>query len=605
MRIYYLLIGLCLLAATGSGQVLELKKASPFTAVKWDARDQPVVRFNGEWFTLKKVGTYPTEAITSFCKNQYGNKWKKRFSEDLVQVLTEMGTLTEIEIDLILSQNNNIQQVTGIFTLENRQEVLRYNNANTVYPDKITSTQALEDVVEFEKILEEKSSYIHLTDFNYKKEIGLLKSHLALHPDSVDINELAHNLAGIMSGIGDRHSSVKNERINTSDFPAYFLQLPFTLAPLNSKVVALKPSGDIYRYYLNNFPYVKSIDGMSIDQLLDSLVYKPQKAPKEARLSRSIAAIQQLGQLYFSNNLSVSKSVEVVLTNNISDTTISIQLGHAFNSYKSKIESQQESINDSIKQGQFNHLYKILTGNIGYLSVPSMYHFADYKGLEAAIDSAFVVMKDTKALIIDLRSNPGGRRDLIKKIGAYIIDPKASPWVANVAYLRTDKPDMQHESMPPRFLFPYEYFDAKCRHAIDMFMRDFTLEKTFDHSKFSAPHYMVLEGGDKHYGKPVYILVNENSFSAATVFTAAFKGLPQVTIAGMTTDGSSGNSQKINLPHSQIRVKVSTMLSFQRNGKTLDGHGTTPDLLLMTDEGQVLGERDSQLMGLVEFINEN
>ena len=78
-----------------------------------------------------------------------------------------------------------------------------------------------------------------------------------------------------------------------------------------------------------------------------------------------------------------------------------------------------------------------------------------------------------------------------------------------------------------------------------------------------------------------------------------------MTIAGITTDGSSGNSQKINLPHSQIRVKVSTMLSFQRNGKTLDGHGTKPDLLLMPDEGQVLGERDSQLMGLLEFINKN
>jgi C-terminal processing protease CtpA/Prc len=113
---------------------------------------------------------------------------------------------------------------------------------------------------------------------------------------------------------------------------------------------------------------------------------------------------------------------------------------------------------------------------------------------------------------------------------------------------------------------------------------------------------MVLRSGKRRYTKPVYILVNEHCFSAATVFTTAFKGLPNVKIVGVTTDGSSGNSRKKYLKNSGIRVKVSTMLSFQRNGKTLDGNGTNPDIYIPVDTTQLLTGKDTQLDRLVKMI---
>jgi C-terminal processing protease CtpA/Prc len=100
-------------------------------------------------------------------------------------------------------------------------------------------------------------------------------------------------------------------------------------------------------------------------------------------------------------------------------------------------------------------------------------------------------------------------------------------------------------------------------------------------------------------------LVNEASFSAASVFASAFKGLPNVKIVGEVTDGSSGDSRTLNLKHSNIEVKVYTMLSFQRNGKTLDGNGTQPDILIQADEKQVLNGYDSQLNNLLKIINDN
>jgi C-terminal processing protease CtpA/Prc len=259
----------------------------------------------------------------------------------------------------------------------------------------------------------------------------------------------------------------------------------------------------------------------------------------------------------------------------------------------------------AVKKGNLNSISKLLKGNIGYILLPQMYHFDKIKGLEQYIDATFSAFNNTKALIIDVRFNPGGVRDLTQKIASYIVPKSNTPWVANVAYLRTDEKDVTHNSMTGRFLYmkASNTFDDLDRESIGVFSNSFTTQKEFDTSKFSNPHYMVLKSGNKNYTKPIYILVNESSFSAATVFTSAFKGLPNVKIVGITTDGSSGNSKKVYLKNSNIRVKISTMLSFQRNGKTLDGNGTEPDIYISEDEEQVLKGSDSQLKKVIKIIN--
>lgn len=118
---------------------------------------------------------------------------------------------------------------------------------------------------------------------------------------------------------------------------------------------------------------------------------------------------------------------------------------------------------------------------------------------------------------------------------------------------------------------------------------------------------MVLshEKGKNHYyySKPIYILMNERCFSAASVFASALKGLPNITLAGINTDGSSGRSQYYSLENSEIKIKLSSMISFQRNGKTLDTNGTEPDIILSKDFEQVLENRDTQLTELLLTIN--
>ncbi|WP_316843454.1 hypothetical protein [Pedobacter psychrodurus] len=129
MRTYLLLFTLCFISLAGFGQKLQLEKASPFTAVKWDD-EKPIVQFNDEWFALEKLDKYSTKEILDFCKQNFGDKWQKRFSEDLVAVLKQMGASPEETVKLILSKETKTKTVTGTYTFKNRQRVFAYNKSN-------------------------------------------------------------------------------------------------------------------------------------------------------------------------------------------------------------------------------------------------------------------------------------------------------------------------------------------------------------------------------------------------------------------------------------------------------------------------------------------
>lgn len=614
MRTYFILTLLCFTSIIGFSQKLKLEKASPFTAVKWE-NNHPIVQFNAEWYHFEKLEDFSKKEILDFCKKQFGHKWQKRFSEDLVEVLNGLGYQPNINVSLYLNKDGISKIVTGTFTSQNRRLVLDYNNTNenlkskSFVNQKISKEKYLSDLQQFEEILNSTSSYAQVSSFNYKSALKLLNEKITNTTKDIDIDDFTSELSKIMSEIGDRHSSIKNEAFNIGSHDTYNLKLPFGLATLDGKILALKKNIETenYNYYDTSHPYIKSIDGITIEKLTDSFNYIDKKAPTEAKLSRGSSAIQNYGALLFKNNLKCPDSVTVIFRNGENEISQKFQLSTNDNRYFSKLHTSHYSKMKMVEKGLFDVLIDTLDQNIGYINLPRMYHYEDVNGLEKFLENTLQSISTTKALIIDIRNNPGGGRAILQTFARYIIQPEQSPWIANVAYLRTDSTILGEEtSMSSRYLYNYnsEELTDQDRIAIDMFNNDFKLKKNVETSKFSDPFYMVLHSGKKTYKQPVYILVNENSFSAATVFTSAFKSLPNIKIVGVTTDGSSGNSRVLHLKQSNIRVKVSTMLSFQRNGKTLDGYGTEPDNMIPADEKQVLYGFDSQLTSLIQMIND-
>ena len=102
-----------------------LKERSPFAAVRWQ-QSQPEVRVGDEWFKLVSMDGIPASKIVAFSRRTNGNKWRMRFEEDLMALLTRMGhpprdTVTLVVRSLTSSERRTLKGVP--MTEANRQAI--------------------------------------------------------------------------------------------------------------------------------------------------------------------------------------------------------------------------------------------------------------------------------------------------------------------------------------------------------------------------------------------------------------------------------------------------------------------------------------------------
>ncbi|MCA9015200.1 MAG: hypothetical protein KDA77_07690 [Planctomycetaceae bacterium] len=100
-------------------------RLSPFAAVRWQEM-QPEVKLDKEWFKLLSLDGLPASEIVEFSKQTYGDIWRKRFEEDLVELLSRMGhppndTVT-LEVQSLHSSERQIRKDVPM-TKENRAAI--------------------------------------------------------------------------------------------------------------------------------------------------------------------------------------------------------------------------------------------------------------------------------------------------------------------------------------------------------------------------------------------------------------------------------------------------------------------------------------------------
>ncbi len=77
------------------------RKLSPFSAIRW--RDAVAeVQVDGTWFEFVSLNDQKAADIMSFSRKCFGRLWKKRFEEDLVELLAHMGHAPEDQVKLVL-----------------------------------------------------------------------------------------------------------------------------------------------------------------------------------------------------------------------------------------------------------------------------------------------------------------------------------------------------------------------------------------------------------------------------------------------------------------------------------------------------------------------
>ncbi|MFK8111248.1 MAG: serine hydrolase, partial [Rubripirellula sp.] len=100
-------------------------KLAPFTDVRWND-EQPIVQIDSEWYSLVSLDEILTKDVVAFSQKQYGSKWKMRFGEDLVELLSSMGHKPKASVRLVVVPHGKAKRRTlnaVAMTQANRESV--------------------------------------------------------------------------------------------------------------------------------------------------------------------------------------------------------------------------------------------------------------------------------------------------------------------------------------------------------------------------------------------------------------------------------------------------------------------------------------------------
>ena len=470
----------------------------------------------------------------------------------------------------------------------------------------LTKSEIENDLKFLDDFIQNQSSYHGLNGFDYREDFYKYLEQIG--GNKISKSNFGIFLTKTIGKIGDRHSYIRGYDLPNNLF------LPFVVAPLNDKVVALNYNKAQKEYHLlyQKFPFLKAINTIKIDDFLKKIVPEDINAPKIALLTRGVKQLKYMADNYAIMDKIIPKDFEFTLTNSKTDTIVKMPLKNKRSTYITWDEKFARINNprrkDLNKPELIKNLFLIDEDNIAYLRIPSMVDQEDASIFFQTLNEFMVKAKSSVSLIIDVRGNGGGTRHLIKEMAGYLIHADSS-YIVNAVRQRGKLPlneDLK-DDLHNRFLFSKNELDHEEQILVDKFMSTFVPIYNLNDNEYSEIHYFVLNGkkltkNKYHYNKPIYILANEKSFSAASVFASIFKGLPNIKLVGVNTDGSSGNSERFELPSSKLRGKLSTMVSFQKNGQILDGIGTKPDIVIERNLDQILWKEDYQLNKLKTLI---
>ena len=479
--------------------------------------------------------------------------------------------------------------------------------SETKYLSKVQIEQDLEIV---DDILQNKSSYQGLNGYDYKVDFDDYLNKVS--NQKITQFDFGLFLSKIIGKIGDRHSYIKDYEIRDS------LYFTHAFAPMNDKVLVVDYVKDIKQYKLWNseFPYLQSINNIPIGEILPQIHIGEILAPKEAYTTNAIRDLRDIETVFRPLKIDLPNPLQLTLSDdNGNIKEISTKLVDSKNRatlwderfFKNTFRVKEEEYNDK----NFIKKFFILKDNISYVQIGEMLEKESCPAFFEYLNEFMDKTQNSDAIIIDVRDNGGGTRDLIQELAGYFIHPD-SIYVVNATKQRGKLPldkDLKAR-LHSRYLYSMNELDFREQQAIEKFMNSFKPMYNLSKEKFSEYHYYILNGqkvtkGKYHYNRSIYILANERSFSAASVLVSVFKDLPNIKIVGVNTDGSSGNSERFELPNSELRGKISTMVSFQKNGKILDGIGTEPDIKIERNLDQIFMKEDYQLNKLLEIIKAN
>lgn len=555
------------------------ERVAPFAAVRW-REGQLEVQMYGEWRRPVAIGGIDVDELITYSRTVYAAKWLKRLAEDLPEVYFGMGDgLTSPTLVVVRDESGDAEHWLEC-TPENRRAALEFGRSELLR----APIRVGQDEKALRELLRTSHSYWPLVA-DQDWVMDPVQSCIARSSAGEEL-ELA--VAVTLGRLGDGHTRTRKSivallRESTLRQGLSPMYLPCRVVPVQDEGwVALDGTGVLL---LESHPFLIAIDDRPISEWIevaDAVI--PQGSPQLRR--PSIATV--LGELHWlrarlASEVSVNR-VRLTLTDGHSERVV--LLDAAGSPLRHAAPEEPEA--------------KLLDDGIGYLPIVRM---------STAVPLAeLAFIRDSPGVIIDLRGNAGGLRELIHHLAPYFLHPDVGGIVFNLAKKRMVAGDAVEgdDLLGNRGLYSYESesHDSVARAAIAQFVATFVPEWDPPEPAFSDWRYGVLspQAAQWHYDRPVVVLTDERCFSAGEILATALLEAPHVTHAGRPTGGGSGRPVAYTLPASGIELQISSMASFQPNGRLYEKVGIQPEHSIPLQIEEALGVRDVTLAAALDLV---
>lgn len=570
---------------------------APFAELRWSA-DVPEARIADAWVEVRAIDGRSAAEILAFCRVTWPDKAKKRFTEDLVEVLTRMGRAPGTEVDLVLRDlESGIERtVRAAMTAENRRAlrdgvttVVRIAREHAREPDPRYADLAVpllaigDDVFARENAaqdLDQLESLVRIA-FSYRDRTGVDvaaafdTARLSI-PEHTTRSSFALLLERLIARFGDGHAGVQGVE-------SFLLLgcLPFLTADSSSGLVVFR--ADRSGFVDEHHPILTAMDGRPIVEWIDVAARCVIRGSPQLARHRALRRLRFTAQLRAEAGWEASDEVELELSS----------LDGARRTKRRVALAERKPMFGAWPRTKS----RVLEGGIGYVRIEEM---RDEPEFAREIAARIELLRDARAIVLDVRGNGGGSRGVLMTIAPWFVGDSDAPRVVNVA-VPIASADSGLDALASRFLFPADHpaWSEPARTAIRSFAPGFLPEWSPKDVALGARRYLVLERGPDAPKRPfagkIAVLQDGTCFSATEIFLAAFAELPNAILVGTPSGGGSGRAQSFVLANSRLVVELSSMISYRADGRLFDGRGVEPDFLVQPAPSDHVGRGDAVL----------
>ncbi|WP_207533588.1 S41 family peptidase [Desertivirga arenae] len=218
----------------------------------------------------------------------------------------------------------------------------------------------------------------------------------------------------------------------------------------------------------------------------------------------------------------------------------------------------------------------------------------------------FISSPRTKALIIDLRDNPGGYAKDAGELYSYLMDSSVR---FNKRLELTSKASLlKNYRFMSKVKSPFVKPLISAAATIAAIPPSLTLKKEGERLySYSEGSSKSLRPKTKHFAGKVYVLINGGTFSAASLLAANLKGSGRAFFVGTETGGSengcvAGFLPVFTLPYSKLSLRfgLAAVEPYYATGK--EGRGVFPDIEVKPTLQDRLKGVDPELTRVVEEL---